>query len=214
MRNMLATILLSQGVPMLLAGDEFARTQGGNNNAYCQDNEISWFDWESIDEEGRKLITFVRRLISLRHRHIVFHRTRFFTGRIIPGTELKDITWIRPDGEEKGTEDWSVHYARCLAFLINGAAGQYHLTAMGEPQPDDSFFVVLNSGDQPARYLLPEAPDGEWELVLDTAREEPFEDGDRLPGDSPYEVKPRSFVLLAARSALPARKSGGVQVPR
>jgi hypothetical protein len=85
---------------------------------------------------------------------------------------------------------------------------------MGEPQPDDSFFVVLNSGDQPARYLLPEAPDGEWELVLDTAREEPFEDGDRLPGDSPYEVKPRSFVLLAARSALPARKSGGVQVPR
>ena len=214
MCNMLATLLLSQGVPMLLAGDEFARTQSGNNNAYCQDNEISWFDWESIDEEGRKLITFVRRLISLRHRHIVFHRTRFFTGRIIPGTELKDITWIRPDGKEKGTEDWSVHYARCLAFLINGAAGQYHLTAMGEPQPDDSFFVVLNSGDQPARYLLPEAPDGEWELVLDTAREEPFEDGDRLPGDSPYEVKARSFVLLAARSALPARKSGGVQVPR
>jgi hypothetical protein len=85
---------------------------------------------------------------------------------------------------------------------------------MGEPQPDDSFFVVLNSGDQPARYLLPEAPDGERELVLDTAREEPFEDGDRLPGDSPYEVKPRSFVLLAARSALPARKAGGVQVPR
>ena len=182
---MLATLLLSQGMPMLLTGDEFGRTQTGNNNAYCQDNEISWVDWEKIDEEGRKLIEFVQRLIRLRHRHIVFHRTRFFSGRIIPGTELKDITWIRPDGKEKGTEDWSVHYARCLAFLINGAAGQYHLTAMGEPQPDDTFFVVLNSGDQPARYLLPEAPDGEWSSCSIPRAMSPWRTATRCPATVP-----------------------------
>ena len=185
---------------MLLGGDEFGRSQGGNNNAYCLDSEISWLDWEKIDEEGRRLSEFVRRLTRLRHRHIVFHRTRFFSGRIIPGTERKDITWIRPDGKEKGTEDWGVHYARCLAFLINGAAGQYHLTAMGQPQPDDTFFVVLNSGDMAAKYLLPDVENGpEWELVLDTARDDPIGKTAGLPGGSAYEVQPRSFVLLVDR---------------
>src|SRR5690606_32479979 len=110
MRNLLATLMFSQGVPMLLAGDEFARTQSGNNNVYCQDSEISWIDWE-MDEKGKAILEFTRQIIALRREHIVFHRNRFLHGRTIPGTEITDVTWLRPDGETMTDEDWNDAHA-------------------------------------------------------------------------------------------------------
>src|SRR5690606_15050494 len=145
-RNFLTTLFLSQGTPMMLAGDEFARTQNGNNNAYCQDSEIGWIDWSRAEsEEGASLRAFTQRLIRMRRDHIVFRRSRFFHGKETPGTTVKDITWILPDGREKQQDDWNVHYAHCLGFVISGDAGKYHLTAGGEPETDDTFFVIMNS---------------------------------------------------------------------
>ena len=121
---MLATLLLSVGVPMLLAGDEAGRSQNGNNNAYCQDNDIGWIDWSLLDsEEGRALQDFVRALIRLRNDHMVFRRRHFFHGRVIPGTAIKDIVWLTPEGRENGDEDWQAPHARFLSYVVSGQAG-------------------------------------------------------------------------------------------
>src|SRR5581483_796708 len=120
-RNFLATLLLSQGVPMLQAGDEIGRTQQGNNNAYCQDNEISWIDW-NLDRSRRELLKFTQFLIQLFHRHPVLRRRKFFQGRKIHGSEVKDLSWFRPDGKELTPEDWNVGYARCLGLRLAGDA--------------------------------------------------------------------------------------------
>ena len=154
MRNLLTTLLLSQGVPMLLAGDEFARTQGGNNNPYCQDSEIGWLDW-SLDEEGEALLAFTRRLIALRSQHIVFHRSRFFSGGTIPGTEVKDVTWLRADGREMTAADWGEAHAKMLCLLLSGEAGLMHLTARGEQEPDDTFLLVMNASHLEVGQRLP-----------------------------------------------------------
>jgi glycogen operon protein len=162
-RNMLSTLLLSQGVPMLLGGDEFGRTQGGNNNAYCQDSEISWFDWGKVDEE---LLEFVRKLLSFRKAHPVFRRRRFFRGHQIRGSELADIAWLRPDGEEMNDEDWNVGYARSLAVFLNGQA-------IPEPDPrgqrvvDDSFMLLFNASEEPIEFCLPNREWGaSWQEVI------------------------------------------------
>ncbi len=203
-RNLLAALLLSQGVPMLLAGDEFGRTQKGNNNAYCQDNEMSWVDWEGIDEEGNELLRFVRWLVRLRREHLVFHRYRFFHGQPIRGTNIKDIHWLRPDGQEKTWRDWGVPYARCLSFLISGEAGEYHVTALGVPEPDDTFLVVLNAHHEPVTYRLPPADLGRrWEVLLNTATDAGFGDGKVFRAGQRYSLKPRSFVLLVRRDEVP-----------
>jgi isoamylase len=156
-RNLLTTLLLSQGVPMLLGGDELGRTQGGNNNAYCQDNEISWFDWANVDEE---LLEFAAALVRLRLDHPIFHRRRFFQGRPIRGSGgLSDIAWLRPDGQEMTDEDWDVSYARSLAVFLNGEA-------IPDPDPrgnrivDDSFVLLFNAHFEPMQFVL---PDGRWE---------------------------------------------------
>ncbi len=200
-RNLLATLLLSQGTPMLVAGDEFGRTQRGNNNAYCQDNDISWIDWNAIEnEESQSLLEFVGELIRLRREHIVFRRSRFFHGGLIPGTELCDITWLRPDGQEKTEGDWGVSYARFLSFLLCGEAGNYHLTALGEPQPDDTFLVIMNAHNEEVTCTLRSLPAGsQWELLIDTSREEAIKDGMFFDSEHPYPVKPHSFVLLVQR---------------
>ncbi len=196
-RNLLATLLLSQGTPMLLAGDEFGHSQQGNNNAYCQDNEISWINWEAIDEQGERQREFVRSLIRMRREHIVFHRNRFFHGGLIPGTELCDITWLRPDGDPMTEEDWRNPNARFVSFLLCGAAGNYHLTSFGEPQPDDNFVVMMSAHHEGIACKLPPLPDGaHWELLLDSARADVVGDGERHDGGGTYPVKPRSFVLL------------------
>ncbi|HEY4028582.1 MAG TPA: glycogen debranching protein GlgX [Candidatus Dormibacteraeota bacterium] len=188
-RNFLATVLLSQGVPMILSGDEFGRTQCGNNNAYCQDNEISWLDWEHRDDE---LMGFVTRLIRLRREHPVFRRRRFFQGRRIQGAELTDIAWFKPDGGPMTADDWSNGYARSLGVFLNGEE-------ISAPDPrgrrprDDSFFVLFNAYDQSLRFTLPRGPYGRrWMRILDTA--DPLPRFYRAGGQVP--VAGRSLALL------------------
>jgi isoamylase len=198
-RNLLATLLLSQGLPMLLAGDEFGRSQRGNNNAYCQDNELSWLDWKGIDEEGRALQDFVRRLIRFRHDHIVLHRHRFFQGLGTAESEIKDITWLRPDGMERTLEDWADPEERCLCFVLSGEAGSYHLTAIGEPEQDDTFFLVMNAQPEPLDLVLPDARFGDlWEPLLDTSGRLEGR-GELFKAAQPCEVAGRSLVLFVRR---------------
>ncbi len=174
MRNFLATLLLSQGVPLLQAGDEFAHSRGGNNNAYCQDSAVNWLAWEGIDHRGRALQEFTRGMIMLRRRHVVFHRDRFFKGRPTPGTDIKDIVWLRPDGREMTSEDWGNGFARCIGFLLSGEPGSYHRTEGGEPEPDATFVAILNAGGEPVPFVMPRLlKPGRWRTMLDTAREVP-----------------------------------------
>jgi glycogen operon protein len=208
-RNMLATLLLSQGVPMLLAGDEIGRSQAGNNNAYCQDNEIGWIDWSlrECEPDAESLRAFVRRLLEIRRGHIVFHRRRFFREEKPPAGDGKDIIWLRPDGKEKGQEDWTVAYARCLGYRLNGEAGLYHMTAFGEPQPDDDFFVVMNAHDDVLTYHFLKADgDDDWEILIDTARDTGLGDGATVRGS--IKVQPGSFALLVRRRAEPLAQEG------
>jgi isoamylase len=158
-RNMLTTLLLSQGVPMLLGGDEIGRTQGGNNNAYCQDTEISWFDWENVDEE---LLGFVTGLLRFRQQHPVFRRRRFFYGSPVRGSSLSDISWVRPDiawfrpdSEEMSDQDWDVGYAKCVGIFLNGQAIPTP-DLRGQRVLDDSFFLLFNASGEPTDFVLPD----------------------------------------------------------
>ncbi len=189
-RNLLATLFLSQGVPMLLGGDELGRTQGGNNNAYCQDNRTSWYDWEHVDED---LLAWTRRLIDLRRRHPVLRRRRFFQGRPLrertSDDSLPDLAWFRPDGQEMTDRDWTVGYAKTLGVFVNGSAIP-DVDEHGRPIVDDSLFVVLNSWDQDIEFTLP-GPRwaASWELELDTAE---YLSGS---GTAPAEHRPAGAVL-------------------
>ena len=168
-RNLLATLLLSQGLPMLLAGDELDRTQHGNNNAYCQDDDTSYVDW-TPDARRERLLRFVREVLQLRHEHRVLTRQRFFRGIGGDGIATKDITWLRRDGAERTPGDWGDPEDRCLAFLVSGEADGYHLTEMGEPEPDDTFLVVLDAERAAGALTLPGAALGAaWRVVLDTS---------------------------------------------
>ncbi len=201
MRNLLTTLLLSQGVPMLVAGDEFARTQGGNNNPYCQDSEIGWLDW-NLSPEGESLLAFTRLLIRLRRAHIVFHRSRFFQGETIPGTEVKDVTWLRPDGDEMAEADWSSGDARMLCLLLSGEAGLMHLTARGEQEPDDTFLLIVNASHEAAGQRLPAGSDGaRWETLIDTANEDVEEAGEDFGPGQEVGLLGRSARLLIQRRA-------------
>ena len=186
-RNFLTTLLISQGVPMLLGGDEFGRTQNGNNNAYCQDNELSWFHWEKWDEKQKALFKFTRRLIQLRHQHPVFRRPKFFQGRRIRGSEIKDVMWFNPGGNEMSEKDWSLPLARCLGMMLSGDTIDV-LGFQGEPIRDDTFLFLMNAHYETISFLLPGQENIEWQLLLDTATEsgflaEPksFPSGDELP---------------------------------
>ncbi len=202
MKNLLGTLILSQGVPMLLSGDEAGRTQQGNNNVYCQDNELSWFDWAALEqEEGRELHGFVRRLLRLRHDHIVFHRSRFFHGRTIPGTDVQDVVWLRPDGEEMGQADWDVDHARCLGLLLSGEAGLMHVTERGEPEPDDTFLLLFNAGAEPMKFILPPcAVKTGWQLEVDTAPRAGKTRPKSFAAGSAYALTARSFAVLRCRT--------------
>ena len=161
-RNLLTTLFLSQGVPMLLGGDEIGRTQRGNNNAYCQDNDISWYDWDHVDED---LLSFTRRLIALRRDHPVLRRRRWFQGRPIRGTV--DIGWFRPDGREMDDADWGSGFAQSLAMFLNGDAIPDR-DERGRHISDDWFMVVLNAYEQPIEWTLPDHRVERWEVVFDT----------------------------------------------
>src|SRR4051812_47364678 len=201
-RNLLTTLLLSQGVPMICAGDEWARTQNGNNNAYCQDNEISWLSWDWTDEQ-KELLEFTKKLIKLRRDHPVFRRPKFFQGRRIRGSEIKDVMWFNPGGNEMSDEEWSSPFVRCLGMLLSGDTIDV-LSFQGQPIRDDTFLFVINAHYETLSFLLPGQEQIEWQLLLDTAAEsgflpEPksFASGDELP------VTDRGACLL--------KLSGGMQ---
>jgi isoamylase len=190
-RNFLATLLLSQGVPMVLHGDELGRTQQGNNNTYCQDSELTWVDWEHADEG---LVEFVRTLTRLRAEHPVFRRRRFFTGRSGKG-QLPDIEWLRADSTRMGDDDWETG-RRTLAVFLNGDA-LAEPGSRGEPITDDSFLMLLNASPDDVEFTLPGGPYAEsWQLVLNTADIFADEDDKPLPGESLVEVSGRSVVLM------------------
>ncbi|MFW6178736.1 MAG: glycogen debranching protein GlgX [Desulfohalobiaceae bacterium] len=196
MRNFLATLLLSQGTPMLLAGDEFANSQQGNNNAYCQDNELSWLDWQGQEDWQKQQIEYVRLLLELRRRHIIFHRNRFFQGAVIPGTEMKDVLWLRPDGQEMGAEDWSEPESRAMGIRLCGEAGLIHLSQTGEQEQDDSFLILLNCAAQEVEFYLPGAQDWQWELLLDTWNGQENGLGEAVAAGTWIKTGPRSLQLL------------------
>jgi glycogen operon protein len=189
-RNLIATLLLSQGVPMLLAGDELGRTQQGNNNAYCQDNSIGWVDWSAVDEE---MLAFVRTVIRLRRDHPVFRRGRFLDGQRIPNSALKDIVWITPAGGEMTQADWQLPYARSLGFVLGGGA-----VAAETGRADDTFLILLNAYHETIPYTLPPAALGQtWEVVIDTTdTAQPPKAAATFAAGTSYGLKARSLAVL------------------
>jgi len=197
-RNFLATLLFSQGVPMLCGGDEIGRTQEGNNNAYCQDNELSWFDWR-LDKRRRDLLTFTRNLIQLRRDHPVLRRRQFFYGRRIRGSEVKDLAWFRPDGKEMTEENWQDPHSRCIGLRLAGDAID-EVDAQGERITGDTLLMLLNAHHEPVSFTLPaHRPGVKWELLLDTRTP----DGRRLHrpmrGGEEYGLEGRCLALLQLR---------------
>ena len=185
------TLMLSQGVPMLLGGDEIGRTQQGNNNAYCQDNEISWYDWDDADGY---LLAFTKHLISIRNQHPVFRRRRWFEGRRTHGAEVHDIGWYNPDGVAMSDEDWNVGYARSLAVFLNGKAIPTP-GPRGEHVEDDSFMLLFNAHTKPVTFTVPEDLAGlQWQVVLDTSQDVTC--ADILGPADAWEVEGWSVVLL------------------
>jgi glycogen operon protein len=191
-RNMLATLLLSQGVPMLLAGDEFGRGQGGNNNAYCQDNDVGWVDWGAVDQS---LLDFTRALIRLRGDHPVFRRPHFFKGQALPGGKVKDVTWLTPEGIEMQPADWSAPFARSLAFVLGGEACKVD-SRSGRVEADDTYMLLMNAYTEILLYTLPPGLGDSWEVLLDTARSDPLGPDDVVKAGGRFPVKPHSLAVL------------------
>jgi glycogen operon protein len=170
MRNFIATLMLSQGVPMISHGDEFARTQHGNNNAYCQDSELAWVEWPDRGAAGSELLDFTRAMVWLRRDHPVFRRRRFFHGRPVEGThdDLSDIAWFTPRGKEMTQRDWHSAQASALTVFLNG-------NAISEPGPrgeriaDDSFLLMFNASPKALDFLVPVDHGRQWQVVVDTA---------------------------------------------
>jgi isoamylase len=202
-RNLLATLFLSQGVPMVLHGDELGRSQGGNNNAYCQDNELSWLDWRS-GEENEGLLELTAHLSELRRDHPVFRRRRWFFGRPIRGSEISDVGWFAPDGTEMSDEDWHSGFAHALGVFLNGRAIP-DPDPRGERVTDDSFLVLFNAGSEDVRFRIPVGDWGErWVTVLDTDDLDPvgaawhpgLGEGEPVKAGDDLDVAGHSLVLL------------------
>jgi isoamylase len=195
MRNFLATLFLSQGIPMLLAGDEIGRTQRGNNNAYCQDNELSWLAWPPT-ETGRRLTEFTRRLIRLKHENPVFHRRTFFQGRRIQGSAVKDLAWLRPDGHEMTDDEWPDSGSRSLGLRLAGDAIE-EVDDLGEPIVGDTFLILLNAHHEPVPFVLPaHAARVLWEPVLDTRDWDGVADRPAQRTGEHYRLEGRSLAVL------------------
>jgi glycogen operon protein len=194
-RNFLATLMLSLGTPMLLGGDEFGRSQGGNNNAWCQDSEISWFDWD-LSAEQRELLAFTRRLIAIRQAHPVFRRTKFLRGEEVAGTTLPDVWWFRPDGRRMTTADWQRGDAHVLGVFINGD-GLQETDEQGNPIDDDSFLLLFNAFHEDVEFQLPNATYGRrWVVEMTTADREERQRGREQDALGPVFVMSRSLLLM------------------
>jgi glycogen operon protein len=192
MRSFLATLAFSQGVPMLAHGDELARTQMGNNNAYAQDNEITWVDW-NLDPCQGKLVEFTQKLLAIRQAHPVLRRRHFFKGAIVEGSTQKDVTWIRPDGKEMQDTDWGNAEARAFGMLIDGAATD-EVDERGHAVRGDTLLMILNAGEQDVTFSLPALEGGRkiWVIMVDTAR-------DDLPVVRESTVKVQAHALMLLR---------------
>jgi glycogen operon protein len=194
-RNLLATLLLSQGTPMLLAGDELRRTQRGNNNAYCQDNELSWLDWDA-DDRGREILEFTRRLLRLRAEHPVFRRAAFLTGESRQGSGAPDVWWFRPDGRRMTQADWARGDAFALGAFLNGAEIPT-VGADGEPVADESFIVLFNAWHEPVTFVLPPTRFGRrWAHELCTAEPELPPNGSHLRARAEVPLRGRALRVL------------------
>ena len=184
-RNFIATLMLSEGVPLLLGGDEFGRTQSGNNNAYCQDNELTWFDWNAAAQHS-DLIEFTARLCTLREQHPVFRRRQFFSGTPAHQGGRDDLDWYRPDGSPMASQDWASSYARAVTLALSGATGE-------DAHPDDPFLWMLNAWWEPLDFSVPKAlRDLGWQTEIDT----------NDPAAAGRAVDPTSSVTLTGRSLL------------
>jgi glycogen operon protein len=202
MRNFLATLLFSQGVPMLGHGDEVARSQAGNNNAYCQDNELSWVDWE-LDERRRSLLELVGHIVALRHRHPNLRRRKYFFGRPIHGSEIKDITWLRPDGQEMSDEDWDAGWLRCFGVRLGDVLGE--VNENGEVVTDDALLLLLNAHHEPLPFLIPSDLPGTWEVEVDTAAPDGRGTSRHCDAGETFEISDRSLVLLRLAATPPVQ---------
>jgi glycogen operon protein len=197
-RNFMTTLLLSQGVPMLLAGDELSHTQQGNNNVYCQDNTLTWLDWQ-LTEEQQAFCDFVRAVIQIRRTHPVFQRRKFFQRRPIYGQDVRDITWFEPSGEEMTEENWTTEYARCLGVRLAGdLIGD--VDERGEDVVGDTILLLMNAYHDTLPFTLPTLKEGQqWECLLDTS------DPQGTPllyiGEQQYQLPARTMVVLRARAA-------------
>ena len=197
-RNFLATLFLSQGVPMLLAGDEFGRSQGGNNNAYCQDNEISWIDW-NLDWRGQQLLEFTRTLIQLFRAHPTLRRRKFFQGRKVRGSGAKDITWFRPDGVEMTGTDWKDTMVRCLGLRLAGDAIT-EVDDQGNPIVDDTLIVLMNAYHESIPFVMPGHEDDHcWQMLVDTRQLSLDSRPKLLLAGETYELEARSLALLGVK---------------
>ncbi len=194
-RNLMATLLLSQGTPMITAGDEMSRTQGGNNNAYCQDNEISWVHWQSWGDAEREMLRFTRRLIDIRHKHPIFRRSKFLTGKEVGEKGIRDVVWLSPHGHEMNDHDWNEPGARCLgAYLFRS------IEAGPAPADDEMFCILMSAADHAIDFQLPEPMlHGKWRTVFDTSKPSEETSGETFGGGHRYNLQPRSFVLLEDR---------------
>jgi glycogen operon protein len=200
---------------MILAGDELGRTQNGNNNAYCQDNEISWVNW-SLSRDDLELLSFVVKLIEFRKAHPSFRRRNFFRGRLIKGTGVKDIVWLTPDGREMTDEEWSKSYARCLGlYLEGGATGEDD--EKGEPVKDDDFVLLINSSYEPIPFVLPSLPPASsWHIAIDTSRAHMTSNDDgRIHHAEKFPLEPRSTAQSDCRdfSTLPSQPQAKASRP-
>ncbi len=214
-RNLIATLLLSQGVPMLLAGDELGHTQNGNNNAYCQDNEVSWLDWNLTDDE-RAFFAFVADMITFRRHHPVFSRRRFLQGRTL-ADGVKEVAWLRPDGGEMTDAEWNTGFNRCLGVYLAGTVIE-RVNKRGQSVKDNNFLVLFNAHHEEIPFELPEFhTGGAWQVTLDTANEkQPFEPK-HFDAGTQYPLQGRSVALLIATTAHPAlfpkRSTAGATQP-
>ena len=196
-RTFLATLLISQGVPMLCGGDEMGRTQQGNNNAYCQDNEISWVDW-SLDNRAQRLLDFTRQLIRFRKAHAELQRRKFFQGRPLCSANMKDLTWHRPDGGEMAEAEWRQATLRAFGFRLCGDAMD-DVDERGEPITDDTLLILLNAELESVDFVLPTAhPGAGWDVVVDTSDAGMLDPPLRLADGHRVAVGGRSLKMLRA----------------
>jgi glycogen operon protein len=199
-RNFIATLFFSQGVPMLLAGDEIGHTQQGNNNAYCQDNELTWLNWD-LDESQRGFLEFVQTVSRIWQDQPVFQRRKFFQNRSIRGSDITDISWFNPSGEEMSNEDWNTHYARALGLRLAGdLIGD--IDDHGQPIQGNTTLLLMNAAHEGMDFVLPETkPEHHWECVLDTSHLAGTAEQQPFVGGNAYKLVGRSVVLLVTRVA-------------